>query len=1047
MTLKKTALALAMASSVALVGCGGGGSSSDTNTGSSGTDGGSVSARSVSGSAVKGVMKYASVTAYELNDAGDRMGSVGTTETDGSGNYELTLDKAYKGGLIEIEVTATSKTRMICDAAACGNQGEEISLPSGFKLNAIATKAADSDKVSAPVTAWSTMAAKRAKALIAAGSTAAEASRQATAEVNDLAGFDVSKTTARAVTDLSGASAEEQQAAVMNAAVAALVFASGDAADNLEKFASALDDGQAGNDGDSFTVAELSEATTEAANSTSGLDSDAKSALSTKTGEYDANPDGYQPTYDAELDVAEDATQADKINAFKTFVSQARTWATSIENLNGDELEAAMGAKADTFNNVLGGNVNSLQMSLMIAGQALNDALVDPAALQTAMANGDTVTVPVLDAGVEVGSMKLAFSDNAGLVIGISGQVTGQAAVMNFDLALNTNIPTSALDLNAGSVSALTKSTQMVLSGTFDDGQGTTLAKLNDVTLKLELSDAVSNANGVSTTEFNQVFVGASAKGSVELAAASGESFNGTIDAGLIRLTGPALAGQPDVPVSFDHLKVTGEFANSDGTVFRSSAALNVNNSAAFDTFGWNDYSEAGIYTSGPIDANYWSGLFQIPGEAIAPAANLEAYKVAPGEFTGQGSAVWYEADSQPKYNSRNLDVAERETLANDLRDSLLATLPAQLTLQYYDPQSATSQQLQVNTSDLLGQGVVDSYNISNDGTVSVTVALSSNPVPVGDFADVLGLNSSIGENGNIYMRQLDTETPVPVLDLWLVESQKVDPLAAILQNLVVGLTDAKVTQYYSDNVWDSHSISISRNAEKSYFDECVADPMDQLHKLGRDITVVPNSNRALRSCADATLSWMESPWVDLSPEQLSSLVDSARTILTDRYGQAGQKATINNLYASSWSGAPTLSIFGQFPDLETANNFIDASFTVTSAVNIPELPEAKVVATVARNTFAGGKVLATVNWSSGQYSLEVGTKNVDSLSEVTARFFNPQGYELTMAAIFDQAGDLQGLSGDALLNGEDIGDVTLRNGMPVITYPNGSTTEFETLF
>lgn len=40
-----------------------------------------------------------------------------------------------------------------------------------------------------------------------------------------------------------------------------------------------------------------------------------------------------------------------------------------------------------------------------------------------------------------------------------------------------------------------------------------------------------------------------------------------------------------------------------------------------------------------------------------------------------------------------------------------------------------------------------------------------------------------------------------------------------------------------------------------------------------------------------------------------------------------------------------------------------------------------------------------------------------------------------------------QSLSGNVYIDGEDIGDVTMRNGVPVIVYPKGDADIFETLF
>src|SRR5690625_3349487 len=64
----------------------------------------------VIGEAIKGVLKNAQVTAYELNAQGDRLGvSVDSARTDANGEYELDLSDNYTGGMIEVEVRSEER--------------------------------------------------------------------------------------------------------------------------------------------------------------------------------------------------------------------------------------------------------------------------------------------------------------------------------------------------------------------------------------------------------------------------------------------------------------------------------------------------------------------------------------------------------------------------------------------------------------------------------------------------------------------------------------------------------------------------------------------------------------------------------------------------------------------------------------------------------------------------------------------------------------------------------------------------------------------------
>lgn len=1045
MDFKRTTLTLAIASSLALVGCSGGSSSSGSDVGDFGS-----SSATVSGSAVKGIMKSATVTAFELDANGERIGSVGTTETDAEGQYELSLGGSYQGGLVEIEVTVNERTRMVCDAAACGTVGADVELPATFKLSSITGKAGNDNTLSAPVTAWSTMASKRTRALIAQGKSVSDANRQAVAEVNQVAGFDVSRTNAKAVTNLGGSSASEQQAAIMNAVVAELVFAGGNAAEGLESFASALDDGVAGNDGDSFTAEVLASTTRDLVDSQPDLAPEAKDSLNTQVAEYDNNPDGVAPTYDESLDVADDATQAEKIEAFKSFVGQVRTWGATIEGLDSAELEAVIGAQTETFQNVLGSNANSLQMTLDIAGQALSTALSDPAAIQEALANDTTIEAPLLDGEVEVGTLELSFADEQGLVMSVTGAVTGEAQTtyLPFDLTLDSNLPTSALDLDIGAVTALAESNSMVLSGTFDNGSGITLAKLNDLTLRLELSDAVAAESGVTTDGLNNAFLAASFQGDVQLFAESGESFTGEVEARVTRLTANRRESLNDAPVSFDRLRVAGDFANDDGSVFRASAALNVNNSASFDTFAWLDFSEETVFFNGPVDASTLMSSIDVPEGAVAPSVSVEAWQQGSGELMGHLWGDWWVGDGQDLFYYRALN-AEELAQATDLAgQALIAALPETLTLSYPDENGDPVEEL-LNIADAVNRGQIKMANYYAYGPYAqadVMLVWDGSPLPPGvTSADVVkGLTPEERDRSRFDVFE-GSSGPQSSLDLTLLEQSKLLDFLKV-QHPTVGLTGAEVNEIWIENTpeYGYGSVYVQRPAELAYYEECFAAPVTQLELMGESYMLEYSSPE--QACAYATLS---QEWVsrEATSQELAAASAAVSGGLVTRYGDFAQQAAVNDFYVYADSSEGFAYSEVEFPNLESADNFIDASFTVASSLNLPELPEARVSATVSRNSFVGGRVRATVGWDGGQYSLELASGNVEDLSGVTARFFNPQGYELQLAAVFDEAGEFAGVTGDAFINGEDIGDVTMRNGMPVITYPNASTTEFETLF
>lgn len=115
-----------------LSGCGGGGSSS--RSGAAVTD--------VQGAAVKGILKFADVTAYALVDGAVEASPLASTSTDASGRYRL---KATHRGPVLIRISGNSDARMVCDlpagcddgAGGTADFGEEVPFGSDMALEAV----------------------------------------------------------------------------------------------------------------------------------------------------------------------------------------------------------------------------------------------------------------------------------------------------------------------------------------------------------------------------------------------------------------------------------------------------------------------------------------------------------------------------------------------------------------------------------------------------------------------------------------------------------------------------------------------------------------------------------------------------------------------------------------------------------------------------------------------------------------------------------------------------------------------------------------------
>lgn len=600
---RKAALALAVASTFTLVGC--------SNSSSSGSGQESdPTAQTVSGAAVKGVLKSAQVKAYELSDSGDQIREVGSAITNSDGEYELELTDAYAGGLLEIEVTPIpGQTKMVCDASACGTvqKGQDLELPAGFKLNAITSKPSGSATISAPVTAWSSMAANRARVLAADGKSISDSSRQAVAEVNQVAGFDVSRTSAKSVTNIASATSEEQQSAAMNAAVAELIFSGGgDLADALNRFSEALNDGKIDAD-DSFTAATLSAAVKTVVETNSGFDDTAQDSLTNHTGVLDSKGESFEPSYDPELDVGDDATQADKIAAFQKFVTQFRSWAGSI-----DETAAALQDETSVVSVALDADVDTIKDVFAQAGVTgdLVSKVIDAFSEQLAGSEGRAALLQALENGTPftaeqdwtdeddqntTGSMSatLVFEETAaGLQATASGNVSQTGGESrDFEIVIGTSLTQDDLSLEyeAEAVLSLLAENNITVSGIVGDGTGFERAVL-DLVATLELSDAIASETGVSGDAVLDKFSSIGLAGNVAFANPEAASFVGDMSVKAVNMTGSSFSAL-DEPFSPESFSLSGDFTATSGRTFNLSASLNNKNAQRFNLFTYLDYS------------------------------------------------------------------------------------------------------------------------------------------------------------------------------------------------------------------------------------------------------------------------------------------------------------------------------------------------------------------------------------------------------------------------------------------------------------------------
>lgn len=141
-----------------------------------------------------------------------------------------------------------------------------------------------------------------------------------------------------------------------------------------------------------------------------------------------------------------------------------------------------------------------------------------------------------------------------------------------------------------------------------------------------------------------------------------------------------------------------------------------------------------------------------------------------------------------------------------------------------------------------------------------------------------------------------------------------------------------------------------------------------------------------------------------------------------------------------------------EFKSLEDAENFVDASFTVSGELALNEMPKAKVTATLDRSSLNGATLATNVAWDDNgakrSYDLTVSTNKLLTNSyeneEYTIVFSNLHGYKME-ATLTSKMDKLSLTKGIASINGKKIGEVQLRDGkIPVIVYATDNEEEFD---
>lgn len=657
----KLPLAAVIVSASLLAGCGG---SSDSITPAT-----SGSTSSLSGTAAKGIIKQALVTAEEL--VGTSWVTRGTATTDNNGDYTLTMS-GYTNGVVRVTVTPTANTLMVCDApSGCINIdgsttafGADATLPTDFNMKAVVppVTAAESVAYITPLTDMVAANLEQAPANINTDSI-----KQKSAQVAGAFGLgDILRTKPIDITKgVTGQDSAQQSYAVALSTIAEMIKSSSTTAANttqaLAKIRDSFKDGKF-DSADSFSgnkdmFSSILETKTAVINNNviSGkIDAAVKTVIvndnSEKTTSYKPSEGGYTPP------VVETAVASD-IDRAKSILSQARALQTSINSMQNPA--QSFSTQLNTVSNVWNDRSSSYMIYLTeiikdvsskLGGEikgAVNDIAIQigttsgiscyPDAngtLTMNLYNSNTQTTSLQKASCGVyennynmagtptqtnlATVKVSVADNSE---GLKVTVSKVANTNGSDLAPKTDLIFTIPNFTTADLAkdSITRSAvSLKVSGSLSDTRAN--LTFNDLMTQINFDNAYTAGSTVpeGTTP---IFASAFLKGAISFVdnQTSG-SFIGNIDASAIR---PSTHGIKFDTLSLSKIALDGNFT-SGGSSVKAAATFNLTNAASFDLTAFTSYEKtkyvyAGSYSNTPLNLNT-SNIASIATQAGVPS-------------------------------------------------------------------------------------------------------------------------------------------------------------------------------------------------------------------------------------------------------------------------------------------------------------------------------------------------------------------------------------------------------------------------------------------
>jgi hypothetical protein len=1000
---------------ITLTGCGGGGGGSNTPTQTAQT--------SVQGTAVKGIMQSATVTAVELDSHGNSLGVVGTATTDTNGAYRIVLNSNYKGGIVKISVTAGANTKMKCDSVnGCGGTtkfGDNVTVTPGFSMDALVSPDGAKD-LTVSVTPLTHMAAAKA---LNSGTVDKTSVDEANSAVSQIAGVDILHTQVPDISNpasLASATPEAKKLALVDAGFAKLLVAgSGSLGDNLKanlnNLAASFKDGTLGNAGDSLNMKTVSvdikdainqiNTNTSIANMLTNAIQDVSTNLATIESKIDKNG-AYTPK-------PSPVSTASDIDKAKALFTNARTLVKSISN-NYKNPADALNLDASAVSKTLGKDTAVMGAMLnAVVDQVVNDPTIKSLNLT---ADSNTPVSIKNTSGQVMGTVTVQVvtqSAEGGIALVLNGTLSGDQSVDIKNLTLASNIPVSAISKDANNTITTITTANALFKLTGYIGNATTNLTLNNVSVNIQANSA--QTFGVTPGANNSAIVKNLTAGSIkgDMAIVShGASFKGKVDLEVIKL---ALAN-PNIysnNVSLKSISLDGEFDSADKGSFTASARLNIDNAAAFDTFGYLNYKKDSV-----VRISFDSS-----------ALNMTAVNQAISDYN----------TSNPGKIVQKYSVFQSGNTNSSLNISYLNT-SSPTSLSFYPKNFDLNSSLKKMT-DLL---TVSNINFAN-ATYSF---VSSYAYPGSSDVSIFGFISSTSDSA---IRALYNQTTQLDVD----GNGKLDTTSISNTSVQLSLTGV-MNDVNSSFYNDLKNIGLPSGASiQSIFTNTLSNGLQTQVNYTKQLTsdsytsCISSSTLYFGGAAPSYLNCDSMLSYDFTPQSQVSYLDTNKIM---HLASTAVKSTnilssdIKSAYYYSSTNKGSAYVEVKLPDYESTDYFVKGSLSLSSSIALPNLD--KVVATITgtRDGFHSGNVSINIaSANGGSYTMRVTSADVTAANpEGTLTLTNADGVKITLKLAYNPSAsgraayDIQ--DGVISVGGTQQGTITKASNGLIVAHFNDNT-------